>query len=220
MGSNRGKADDRGSGKADRGAGSGPLSGYRSRRQVSRSGEPAGRVRRRRRGEPRFVIHKHDASTLHYDLRLEADGVLKSWAVPKGPSTDPRDKRLAHRTEDHPFGYADFEGMIPEGEYGAGTVIVWDAGVYRNLTERDGKPVPVAEAVEAGHVSVRLEGSKLCGGYALTRFRGKDDWLLVKMDDDGADRRRRPVSTQPESVRSGRTIEQVAASGSRRKGKG
>lgn len=160
---------------------------------------------------PRFVIHKHDASTLHYDLRLEADGVLKSWAVPKGPSTDPRDKRLAHRTEDHPLDYAGFEGVIGEGEYGAGTVIIWDTGGYRNLTEHDGTTVPVAEALEAGHVSMWLEGSKLRGGYALTRFRGEDDWLLVKMDDEGADKRRRPTSTQPESVRSGRTIEEVAA---------
>jgi DNA ligase D-like protein (predicted 3'-phosphoesterase) len=150
------------------------------------------------------VVHQHDATTLHYDFRLEAAGVLKSWAVPKGPSTNPRDKRLAMPTEDHPLDYFDFEGVIPEGQYGAGPVIVWDAGTYRNLTER---------AVEDGHVAVWLEGRKLRGGYAFTRIgkgaRGR--WLLVKMDDEAADARRKPVKTQPESVISGRTIQQVAA---------
>jgi DNA ligase D-like protein (predicted 3'-phosphoesterase) len=142
---------------------------------------------------------------------LEVDGVLKSWAVPKGPSLDPREKRLAVRTEDHPLDYADFEGVIPTGEYGAGTVIVWDIGTYRNLKEKKGKPVSMAEALREGHASVWLEGKKLRGGYALTRFRKNKDenWLLVKMNDDQADARRRPLSTQPESAISGRTIEEV-----------
>jgi DNA ligase D-like protein (predicted 3'-phosphoesterase) len=155
----------------------------------------------------RFVIQKHDATSLYYDFRLEAEGVLKSWAVPKGPSTDPREKRLAMPTEDHPLAYADFEGVIPEGEYGAGTVIVWDRGSYRDLGEE-----PVERALERGHATVWLEGEKLRGGYALTRIgKGKRErWLLVKMDDEGADRRRNPVSSQPESVLSGKTIEQVA----------
>jgi DNA ligase D-like protein (predicted 3'-phosphoesterase) len=159
---------------------------------------------------PRFVVHQHDATTLHYDVRLEAAGVLKSWAVPRGPSTDPRDKRLAMPTEDHPLDYIDFEGEIPEGQDGAGPVIVWDAGTYRNLGETD-----VERAVEDGHVTVWLEGRKLRGGYAMTRIgkgaRGR--WLMVKMDDDAADARRRPVKTQPESVLSGRTIRQVAGRG-------
>jgi DNA ligase D-like protein (predicted 3'-phosphoesterase) len=159
------------------------------------------------------VIQKHDATTLHYDVRLEAGGVLKSWAVPKGPSTDPREKRLAVRTEDHPLEYADFEGMIPDGLYGAGPVIVWDTGTYRNLTERDGKPVPSERAVEDGHVVVWLEGHKLRGGYALTRTPiGRDrreKWLLVKMKDEEADARRNPISTQPESVLSGDRIEDL-----------
>jgi DNA ligase D-like protein (predicted 3'-phosphoesterase) len=159
------------------------------------------------------VVHQHDATTLHYDFRLEAAGVLKSWAVPKGPSTNPRDKRLAMPTEDHPLDYFDYEGVIPEGQYGAGPVIVWDAGTYRNRTEQGGKPVPVERAVEDGHVAVWLEGRKLRGGYAFTRIgKGKRErWLLVKMDDEAADARRKPVKTQPESVISGRTIQQVAA---------
>jgi len=148
--------------------------------------------------------------------------VLKSWAVPKGPSTNVRDRRIAIRTEDHPLDYIDFEGVIEEGQYGAGTVIVWDTGTYRNLTERDGHEVPVDEAVEAGHVAVWLEGAKLRGGYALTRFRERD-WLLVKMRDEGADARRNPVRTQPESVLTGRTNEDLGTrrpSTSRRRSRG
>lgn len=190
-----------------------PLAEYRENRDFRRTAEPTGNATGADGETARFVIQEHAASTLHYDFRLEAEGVLKSWAVPKGPSTDPREKRLAVRTEDHPVEYLDFEGVIPEGEYGAGSVIVWDTGTYENLTEEDGEAHSVAEAVEAGHVSVRLEGDKLRGGYALTRFRGEDDWLLVKMDDDGADARRNPTSTQPESVLTGRTVEQVAAEG-------
>jgi DNA ligase D-like protein (predicted 3'-phosphoesterase) len=162
----------------------------------------------------RFVIQKHDASSLHYDFRLEVDGVLASWAVPKGPPMDPSEKRLARRTEDHPLDYADFEGVIPEGEYGAGIVIVWDAGTFRNLTEDDdGDEIALADALENGHVKVWLDGEKLSGGYALTRtgWRSKDDWLLVKVDDDEADARRNPVSTEPDSVKTGRSLEEVVA---------
>jgi DNA ligase D-like protein (predicted 3'-phosphoesterase) len=156
---------------------------------------------------PIFVIQKHDATSLHYDFRLEADGVLKSWAVPKGPSTDPRDKRLAMQVEDHPLSYGDFEGVIPEGQYGAGPVIVWDTGEYRNLRD-----VPMAQAIDDGHATFWLEGRKVRGGYSLRRMGGRR-WLLVKKDDEEADRRRNPVSTQPESVLSGRTIEEMAERG-------
>ncbi|MDP9341295.1 MAG: DNA ligase [Actinomycetota bacterium] len=205
------------------------LETYRRKRDLARTPEPSGSGRRdsarsarstrgRRRREPIFVIQKHDATALHYDFRLEAGGVLKSWAVPKGPSTDPREKRLAMPTEDHPLAYASFEGVIPEGLYGAGPVIVWDTGTYRNLTERDGRPVLVEEAVEAGHVAVWLEGTKLKGGYALTRTGpasgGRQKWLLVKMRDEAADARRNPVTTQPESVLSGKRIEDLAAEAS------
>jgi DNA ligase D-like protein (predicted 3'-phosphoesterase) len=155
----------------------------------------------------RFVIQQHQASTLHYDFRLEVDGTLRSWAVPKGPSTDPREKRLAVQVEDHALEYADFEGRIGAG-YGAGAVIVWDAGTYRNLDARRS----MAEALDAGHASFWLEGDKLTGGWTLHRTRGGDkpQWLLIKRRDEGADARRDPQRTQPESVRTGRTVEQVA----------
>jgi DNA ligase D-like protein (predicted 3'-phosphoesterase) len=182
------------------------LDEYRSKRDFPRSREPSGRgPRRRRKGAPRFVIQKHAASSLHYDLRLEVGGVLKSWAVPKGPSLDPREKRLAVEVEDHPLDYADFEGVIEEG-YGAGEVIVWDAGTYRSLTES-----PVAKAIADGHLPVWLEGEKLRGGWTLQRTRGgpKPQWLLIKRRDETADARRNPVSTQPESVRTGRRVEEL-----------
>jgi DNA ligase D-like protein (predicted 3'-phosphoesterase) len=116
---------------------------------------------------PAFVIQEHHATTLHYDLRLEVDGVLKSWAVPKGISSDPRDKRLAVPTEDHPLAYKDFAGVIPEGEYGAGEVIIWDRGHYRNLREG----VAMAEAYQSGKVEVELYGKRVHGKYALVRMR-------------------------------------------------
>jgi DNA ligase D-like protein (predicted 3'-phosphoesterase) len=165
--------------------------------------------------EPIFVVHKHLARSQHYDLRLESGGVLKSWAVPKGPSTDPREKRLAIRVEDHPLEYANFEGVIPEGQHGAGGAIVWDTGTYRNRTKRDGAEVPVERAVEDGHVVVELHGHKLRGGYALTRTgfdaRGRERWLLVKKRDAEADPAHDPVVTQPQSVLSGRTVEQLVS---------
>ena len=159
---------------------------------------------------PRFVIHKHAARSLHYDFRLEVDGVLKSWAVPRGPSLDPREKRLAVEVEDHSLEYGDFEGVIGEGQYGAGAVIVWDVGEYRSLDEDRS----LAEALRSGHARFWLEGRKLRGGWSLQRMRGRGEkaqWLLIKRRDEGADARRRPTSTQPESVLSGRTIEQVRA---------
>lgn len=187
------------------------LEEYRKKRDFRKTKEPKGD-----RGDGsgnRWVIQKHDASTLHYDFRLEVDGVLRSWAVPKGPSTDPRVKRLAQPTEDHPLDYVDFEGVIPEDEYGGGTVLVWDAGTYENLTEDDdGEPKPMAEALADGHASFRLDGHKLKGGWALTRTGSGDDprWLLVKMRDDEADARRNPVSTEPDSVKTGRSLEEIA----------
>lgn len=186
------------------------LERYRDERDFRSTPEPRGRLAGREHERPRFVVQQHDASSMHWDLRLEDEGVLRSWAVPKGPSTDPREKRLARQVEDHPVDYLDFEGHIPDDEYGGGDVIVWDAGTYGNLTEEDGEEVPVADAVAGGHVSVWLEGRKLRGGWSLTRFRGEQDWLLVKRDDEHADARRNPTSTEPESVLSGRTAADVA----------
>jgi DNA ligase D-like protein (predicted 3'-phosphoesterase) len=190
----------------------GSLKDYQEKRDFKRTPEPAG-GREPGSQEPIFVIQKHAASHLHYDFRLEVDGVLKSWAIPKGPSTDPQDKRLAVPTEDHPLAYAGFEGMIPPGEYGGGTVLVWDTGIYRNLTEKKGEAIPMGLALAQGHVKVWLEGRKLKGGYALTRFKtGKDEsWLLVKTDDARADPGRNPVADEPQSVLSGRTIEEISS---------
>jgi DNA ligase D-like protein (predicted 3'-phosphoesterase) len=184
------------------------LEKYREKRPAGRGPEPRGRSHRKRRGSgPHFVVQHHAASTDHYDFRLEIDGVLASWAVPKGPSINPKDKRMARRTEDHPMDYEDFEGIIPEGEYGAGRVIVWDRGTYTNDSDDD-----MADALERGHLSFRLNGEKLHGGFALTRFRtGKDEaWLLVKKSDDDTDRRRKPVRSQRESVLSGRTLDELS----------
>jgi DNA ligase D-like protein (predicted 3'-phosphoesterase) len=193
-----------------------PLAEYRSKRDLDRSPEPPGEWGGSRR-EPIFVVQKHRARGEHYDFRLEVGGVLKSWAVPKGPSTDPRQKRLAVRVEDHPLEYATFEGVIPAGGYGAGAVIVWDTGTYRNVTRRDGQEVPIEQALDDGHVVVELHGRKLRGQYALTRTdvdeRGRERWLLIKKRDAEADAGRDPLSSEPESVLSGRTVEQVAAEG-------
>lgn len=183
------------------------LSEYRNKRRSGRSPEPRGRRPGKRHAKPHFVIQHHAARTDHYDFRLEIDGALASWAIPKGPSTNPKDKRLARRTEDHPLGYETFEGVIPEGEYGAGAVIVWDRGTYTNESDHD-----MREGLKRGHLSFRLYGEKLHGGFALTRIRqGKDEaWLLVKRKDDDADARRNPVRSQPESVLSGRTLDELS----------
>lgn len=195
------------------------LTDYRAKRSGSRTSEPSGSGQKAagtsatknagKRGgtgtrgtQPRFVIQRHDATNLHFDFRLEIGDVLVSWAVPKGPSVNPADKRLAHRTEDHPLDYVDYEGRIEEG-YGAGTVIVWDTGRFENLTEADGDPVSAEDALAAGHLKVELYGEKLTGAFALTQTKlGGDEanWMLVKVDDHGADRRRKPSSTQNESV--------------------
>lgn len=129
-----------------------------------------------------FVVQKHKAKTLHYDFRIEVDGLLKSWAVPKGPSTDPQEKRLAIMTDDHALEYASFEGVIPEGQYGAGKVEIWDKGTYKNIKFKDNECVPMKECLKKGHVEIYLEGEKLNGGYVLVRMKDKN-WLLIKMKD-------------------------------------
>ncbi|HEY8504330.1 MAG TPA: non-homologous end-joining DNA ligase [Gemmataceae bacterium] len=189
-----------------------PLELYRRKRDFRRTPEPSGGKKRRSR-QPVFVVQKHDASTLHYDFRLEVGEVLKSWAIPKGPSTDPAQKRLAMPTEDHPLAYADFEGVIPEGSYGAGTVIVWDAGTYRNLrAEAEGDGASMEQSLREGKVEVWLDGEKLKGGFALVRMggRGRDQWLLIKKKDEHAAPGRDVTESEPRSVLSGRTLEEVA----------
>jgi DNA ligase D-like protein (predicted 3'-phosphoesterase) len=151
---------------------------------------------------PRYVIQQHHATSKHFDFRLEVDGTFRSWAVPKGPSMDPRDKRLAMAVDDHALSWGDFEGVIPAGEYGAGRVIVWDRGTYENLRDE-----PMKDALAAGHTSFRLEGEKLRGGWSLRRIEGRR-WLLVKRRDEDADGPD-PVDERPESVVSGRTIEEL-----------
>ena len=159
--------------------------------------------------DPMFVIQEHDATAHHYDLRLEVDGVLVSWAVPKGPSTDPRVKRLAVAVDDHALDYATFEGKTRATTRGTGAVIVWDIGTYRVLPRSDGTIVGMQDALDAGHVSVWLEGDKLTGGWALTRTGA--DWILVKRRDAYANAARFATSTERESVLSGRTIDDIAA---------
>jgi DNA ligase D-like protein (predicted 3'-phosphoesterase) len=192
------------------------LKEYERKRDFSKTKEPSGKSKRKgkaRRKHPRFSFQKHSATSEHYDLRLEVDGALASWAIPKGPSLDPRDKRLAMRTEDHPMEYLEWEGVIAEGSYGAGPMIVWDRGVFQNISEtRSGRPMELDEAIEKGDVKIFMLGEKIKGAYALVRTGPAGDrekWLLIKKRDEGADARRKPTSSQPESVLSGRTIEEV-----------
>lgn len=159
-----------------------------------------------------FVIHKHDATNLHYDLRLSIGGVLKSWAIPKGPSMNTSIKRLAMLAEDHKLSYARFEGTIPEDKYGAGTVMIWDRGTYRNLNKtKTGKPLSMEAAYKRGEITFWLNGKKLKGGFALIRTTGlgAKKWLLVKMDDEEASKKANPVKTQTKSAKSGKTMSQI-----------
>ena len=188
-----------------------PVRTHKHKRSRTRAPESNERGRDSGKGKI-FVIQKHGATSLHYDFRIEVDGVLRSWAVPKGPSTDPREKRLAIPTEDHALDYADFEGVLPEEEHGAGAVLVWDTGTFRNVTEKNGgQKMPLAPALKNGHIAIWLEGAKLKGGYALTRTqKGENErWLLVKMKDDEAAAHRNPASTEPQSVLSERGIGEI-----------
>ena len=187
---------------------------YRRKRDFRQTPEPSGSPSPSRRERDRiFVIQKHAASRLHYDFRLELDGTLKSWAVPKGPSLDPTDKRLAMQVEDHPLEYASFEGTIPAGEYGAGSVVLWDRGTWRP----EGDP---QAAYRAGALKFSLEGTKLHGSWVLAKIRGgrrdrsdQRSWLLIKHRDGEARPARKfnVLEARPESVASGRTLEQIAS---------
>ena len=160
------------------------LDEYRRKRDFDQTTEPANSGRASA-GGPIYVIQRHNASTLHYDVRLEVDGVLKSWAVPKGPPERPGDRRLAVPTEDHPMAYAGFAGRIAKGQYGAGKVEIWDRGTYRNLRDGAEESLSMAAALAEGKVEVYLQGDKLDGPYALIRVAtGEDEeprWLMLKM---------------------------------------
>ena len=185
-----------------------PLKDYKDKRDLNQTPEPVGEKLPLAKKSV-FVIQKHDARNLHYDLRLEHGGVLTSWAVPKGPSMDPMVKRLAVPTEDHPMGYLDFEGVIPKGNYGAGTVIVWDIGLYRNLK---GDDADLGRNLDEGHATIWLEGAKLRGGFALIRTKrgGKrPQWLFFKMKDEQALPGSEILTERPNSVKTGRSLKEV-----------
>src|SRR5215203_371116 len=182
---------------------------YNKKRDFSKTAEPKGR-KGRAKGDS-FVVQKHDASRLHWDFRLEMSGVLKSWAVPKGPSLDPGTNRLAMRTEDHPLGYGDFEGTIPQGEYGGGTVMLWDRGFW--APEDGGDP---EAALRKGDLNFVLAGTKLQGSWVLVRMRhdrergNRNNWLLIKHR-DGREREAGDIRRRCRSVASGRSMEEIAA---------
>lgn len=194
------------------------LSGYHRKRNFESTPEPRGRTQKTK-GKLIFVVQKHDARRLHYDFRLELDGVLKSWAVPKGPSMNPDDKRLAVMVEDHPYDYRDFEGNISEGNYGAGNVIVWDNGTYTEIhtdNAREGEK-KLREGLEKGHIAFRLDGKKLKGEFALIRLHGKQEnaWLLVKKKDEFATDE--DILADDKSVISDRTVEMLNAENPKKK---
>ena len=180
-----------------------PLKDYVRKRRFDKTPEPRGKVASR--SKRRFVVQKHRASALHYDFRLEADGVLLSWAVPKGPSLDPAVKRLAMQVEDHPIEYGTFEGVIPEGEYGGGTVMLWDHGTYEPDPDTD----DVGKALRAGELKYTLHGKKLHGGWVLVRTDGRR-WLLMKRKDAAASNTVDITTAEPRSVKTGRLLAEIA----------
>ncbi|WP_411340178.1 DNA ligase D [Sphingopyxis sp. J-6] len=185
-----------------------PLSRYNAKRDFKLTPEPAGKVLKG--AGNRFIVQKHDATRLHYDFRLEVDGVLKSWAVTKGPSADPADKRLAVRTEDHPMSYADFEGVIPKGEYGGGTVMLWDRGTWAPIAGKSAKDI------EKGHLHFTLDGTRMKGEWLLVRMKPRpgekrENWLLRKVDDAFAGGADDLVGRQLTSVLTDRTMADIAA---------
>ncbi|MEP6990643.1 MAG: DNA polymerase ligase N-terminal domain-containing protein [bacterium] len=189
-----------------------PLAEYNAKRDFRRTREPAGKVPKAKGKALHFVIQKHAASHLHFDFRLELDGVMKSWAVPKGPSLDPSVKRLAMEVEDHPVSYNTFEGTIPAGEYGGGTVMLWDRGTY--AAEDGGGAVSLREGYSRGDLKIVLHGRRLQGGWVLVRMKrpGRPQWLLIKHDDEHADPARDIVAEVTTSVASRRSMESIAAS--------
>src|SRR3954453_6386755 len=189
------------------------LTKYQKMRDFGDTPEPSGKSRPVKGKKPIFVIQKHHASHLHYDFRLEMEGVLKSWAVPKGPSYDPATKRLAMKTEDHPYDYAKFEGVIPEGNYGAGNVIIWDQGTW-DFIEPGEDPV---KAVQSGKLTFRMNGKKMFGEWALVRISGRgrsgdkgNEWLLLKHRDEFASDKLDITEYAPRSVVSNKLVDEVS----------
>ena len=184
---------------------------YNAKRDFTKTAEPAGRAEKAGK-QLRFVIQKHAASHLHFDFRLELDGVMKSWAVPKGPSYDPTVKRLAMQVEDHPIEYNQFEGTIPKGEYGGGTVMIWDRGTYE--PENGGGIDALREGHRRGDLKIRMHGERMQGGWVLVRTRrderGKAQWLLIKHRDELAMEGADIVAAVQTSVVTGRTMEEIA----------
>ena len=193
----------------------GRLGEYRRKRDFSRTGEPRGGPRKAAR-KLAYVIQKHAASHLHFDLRLELDGVMKSWAVPKGPSLDPAVKRLAMQVEDHPIEYNRFEGTIPQGEYGGGTVMIWDRGTYTYAGDQDDDPVEsLRRGYAKGDFKFELRGERLTGSWVLVRTRRGDarkpQWLLIKHRDEAAEPGSEVVEEYQSSVATGRTMDEISA---------
>ena len=186
---------------------------YKKKRSFKETPEPSGKTKSSRRGL-KFVVQKHDATSLHYDFRLELEGVLKSWAIPKGPSLNPEDKRLAMMVEDHPYDYRTFEGTIPEGNYGAGTVMVWDEGIYEALgyereSIKDQEKILLQE-LKKGDLKFVLHGEKVKGAYALVKIKGRGEnaWLLIKKKDDEASKT--DITKKDRSVLTNRNLKQIA----------
>ncbi|HLG02482.1 MAG TPA: DNA polymerase ligase N-terminal domain-containing protein, partial [Bacteroidia bacterium] len=185
------------------------LKEYRRKREFTKTAEPKGK-KKRTEGKLLFVVQQHAATNLHYDFRLEMKGVLKSWAVPKGPSMNPADKRLAMMVEDHPYDYKDFEGNIPEGNYGAGNVIVWDKGTYHAPDAEDGAgEKQLLAGLHKGKISIVLHGKKLKGEFTLikTSGRGANAWLLMKKNDEYASQE--DILKKSRSVISKKTLEDL-----------
>ena len=190
------------------------LVAYQAKRDFKKTSEPSGKASTKRAEYPRFIVQKHAATRLHYDLRLEHDGVFRSWAVTKGPSCDPRDKRLAVEVEDHPLDYGDFEGTIPKGEYGGGTVMLWDRGFWMP----DEETADVGAALRKGELKFTVAGEKLRGGWVLVRMKSRDgdrgkrnNWLLIKHRDEFVCEDASALLAEDRSVASGRTMDQIAA---------
>lgn len=189
------------------------MKSYNEKRDFSKTREPKDAPSKKKNEQPIFVIQKHHATNLHYDFRLEIDNTLKSWSIPKGPSTNPSIKRMAIPTEDHPLAYADFEGTIPKGQYGGGTVMIWDRGTIKSIKNDDhGNLISLEDSFKAGSLEIFLKGKKIQGGYNLVKMTGgnmKGNWLLIKQKDEHADARRNPVSTQPKSVITDRSLKEI-----------